>query len=292
MLNLPYAEVTWALNSYCTLQCDYCPPEWKSGNVDHTIDKYLSIVKKLQDTRYQHHQNIYWRITGGEPLNFPELSTLLKAIKLQPSIVEIETSGEIEWFSFTRITKLIDKVQLTYHRWQNDDVFDFVLEQCTENNISVNITVPLYPGAIYESRERIQKFKALGYTVIEQKLLSPGGQDYKGYTQVDLNRINGMPDDWEPEPVFLDPNLPPPNYIDLSVITDTSLVYTGKPCYAGVDWININHKGFVQYSHCNGRNESLNAFNPEWQPPSTHFPCNINQCRSEQDRTKIRIHTS
>lgn len=292
MINLPYAEVTWALNSYCTLQCDYCRPEWKSGNIEYPIDAYLSIVKKLQDSRYKHHQNIYWRITGGEPLDFPELSTLLKAIKAQPSIVELETSGEIEWFSFTRISNLIDKVQLTYHHWQNDDITDLIFEQCTDNNVAVSITVPLLPNAIYESRAKVQQFKNMGHDCKEQILSNPDGSIYNGYSQKDKNRINGMPDDWIPDLIILDPNLPPPDFIDLSIVTDSNFVYTGKPCYAGVDWININHKGFVQYSQCNGRDESLNAFNPDWQPPSTHFPCNINQCRSEQDRTKIRIYTS
>jgi hypothetical protein len=289
VIQLDHAEVIWALNSYCTLQCEYCRPEWRSGKLDHTIDEYLAIVKKLQRTRYQHHSHIHWRLTGGEPLNFPELSTLLKKIKEKPATVELETSGEIEWFSFTRISRLVDRVHLTYHWWQNEDVSGFIFEQCQENNVPVTITVPLAPGEIHESRARVEHFQSLGYECKEQTLTEADGRLYRGYSQVDQNRIFGRPDDWKPTPIKIDPNLPAPGYVDLRIVTNVKYVYTGKPCYAGVDWIYINHKGFVSYSQCGGRDESLNVFNPEWEAPGDHFPCTVNQCRSVQDRSKIRI---
>jgi organic radical activating enzyme len=289
MIKLEHAEVTWALNSQCSLQCSYCRPEWKAGSNDRTIDQYLSIVDKLQNTRYQHHKKIYWKLTGGEPLDFPDLSTLLKKIKEKPSIVQLETSGDVTWFAFLRILKLIDQVQLTYHYWQNDDVFDFILEQCQENNIQVCITVPLVPGNILESREKIKQFIAKGYLCNEQILRDANGDLYRGYSQLDDNRIHGRVDDFKSEPVIINPNVPDPRYIDLRIVNNTDPVYTGQDCYAGVDWIYINHKGFVSYSQCGGRNEHLNAFDPEWQPPASAFPCTVNQCRSHSDRSKIRI---
>ena len=292
MIELTQAEVTWALNSYCTLQCEYCRPEWKSGTIDHSIGEYLSIVEKLQTTRYKHHQTIYWRITGGEPLNFPDIGTLLKKIKEKSSIVELETSGEMDWFSFLRVSKLIDKLHLTYHHWQNDDIVNFILEQCSENNVSVSISIPLESGLIFECREKVSQFIQQGYNCREQVLLDAGGGFYKGYSQVDLNRIHGRDDSWEPEPVVFNPNVPIPGYIDLSVVTNKEFVYTGNPCYAGVDWLSINPKGFVTYSQCGGRNEPLNVFDPNWMPPDSAFPCTVNQCRSEQDQNKIRIHTA
>lgn len=289
MINLEYAEVTWALNSQCSLQCSYCRPEWKAGSNDRTIDQYLSIVNKLQTTRYQHHSKIHWTITGGEPLDFPELGTLLKKIKEQPSIVCLETSGDITWFSYHRVATLVDKVHLTYHEWQNDDVFEFILEQCKENGTGVHINVPLAPGLIYESKAKVEHFRQLGYSCNEQVLHEPDGKLYRGYTQIDENRIHGLEDDFVPTPVVYNPNLPDPNYIDLTVVNKQDPVYTGSPCYAGVDWLYINHKGFVSYSQCGGRNEHFNAFDPEWSPPSSSFSCNVNQCRHEADRSKIRI---
>jgi organic radical activating enzyme len=295
MIELEYAEVSWALNAYCKFQCAYCQPQFKSGELDKSVDQYLDIIDKLQSTRYTHHSKIYWKIGGGEPLHFPHISTLLKKMKEKSSIVQLETSGDDTWFSLYGVINLLDKVKLTYHSWQNDDVFDFVLEQCQEKNVAVTIEVPLVPGLIFESREKVKRFKELGYTCNEQRLQDVDGQTHRGYSRVDVNRIFGRPDDWESTPivpVIRNPNKPDPNYIDLRIVNNIDPVYTGKPCYAGVDWLYINPKGFASYSQCGGRNEHYNAFDPSWQPPSNSFPCTVNQCRSEQDRTKIRIDNS
>jgi len=292
MIQLDQAEVSWALNAHCGHKCSYCHSQYSGGELDKSVDQYLAIIKKLQDTRYQHHSKIYWKISGGEPLHFPHLGTVLKKMKEKPCVIRLDTSGDDNWFSLYGVINLIDKIKLTYHSWQNDDVFGFALEQCQEKNVSVTIEVPLLPGAIVESRAKVKHFVDLGYVCNEQVLRDLGGNLYPGYSQLDENRIYGRPDDWEPEPVVYDPNLPDPNYVDLSTANDTDPVYTGMPCYAGVDWLYINPRGFASYSQCGGRNEHFNAFDPAWQPPSNSFPCTVNQCRSEQDRTKIRIHNS
>ncbi len=282
MIELAQAEVTWLLNSYCQHQCDYCRPEYKSGGLDRSVDEYLTVIEKLQNTRYQHHSKIHWKIGGGEPLHFPHLGTLLKKIRERPAIVTLDTSGDDTWFSFVRIAGLIDSLNLTYHSWQNDDVIDFILEQAQEKNISVSITVPLLPGLINESREKVQHFNNLGYVCSEQILYDDDGKLYRQYSQVDENRIFGRPDDYVAEPYA-------PASSDLSVVNNADPVYTGQACYAGVDWLYIGPKGFASYSQCGGRNEHYNAFDPNWQPPSNHFACTVNQCRSEQDRRTIRI---
>jgi len=129
----------------------------------------------------------------------------------------------------------------------------------------------------------------LGYACHEQLLRKEDGQLYPGYSIIDENRIYGRPDSWRPEPVIIDPTKPHPNYIDLSVANNTDPVYTGMPCYAGVDWLYIGPNGFVTYSQCGGRSEHFNVFDPNWQAPDNHFPCTVIQCRHSNDRNKIRI---
>lgn len=284
MITLDHAEVTWHLNAYCNLKCAYCRPEWSNGTLDRSIDQYLTVVKKLQNTRYQHHSKILWKIGGGEPLHFPNLSVLLKAMRGRTSIIRLETSGDDTYFSFHRVAHYVDQLKLTYHSWQNDEVIDFILEQCQEKNISVSMVVPLAPGLIFESRAKVDYFKNLGYPCTEQILYDNDGVFHPSYSRVDCNRIQGKPDDWEPE--FVEPD---PNYVDLSSINDVDPVYTGLPCYAGVDWLHINPRGFASYSRCGGRSEHYNVFDPNWQPPNDFFNCTMNQCRSEKDRSKIRI---
>lgn len=289
MITLSQAEVIWLLNSYCQTKCDYCRVEYKNGDLDKTIQQYLDVVEKLQNTRYQHHSKVHWKIGGGEPLHFPQLGTLLKKIKERPSSITLETSGDDTWFSFFGISNLIDKVHLTYHSWQNDDVFGFILEQCQEKNIEVSIEVPLEPNRIVESREKVKYFQSLGYMASEQILFEDDGLLYRRYSTIDENRIFNRPDDYVIEPMVIPAGQPDPNYVDLTKINAADPVYTGFPCYAGVDWIYIGPKGFASYSQCGGRNEQFNVFDTNWQPPSNHFPCSMNQCRSEQDQKLIRI---
>jgi organic radical activating enzyme len=282
MIDLAYAEVNWELNAYCKFQCAYCDSGYRNGTLDQSVEQYLSVIEKLQVTRYQHHSKILWKLGGGEPLHFPHLGAVLRKIKERDCVVRLDTSGDDTWFSYYAIAHLVDQVKLTYHSWQNDDVFGFILEQCEEKNTAVSIVIPLEPGYIVQARERVKHFKDLGYNCNEKLLYDRGGNVYPGYSRIDLNRIHGHPDDHEFEIV-------PPVYQDLSIVTDTSPIYTGSPCYAGVDWIHINPRGFASYSQCGGRNEHYNVFDPAWTPPSQSFPCSVNQCRSEQDRTRIRI---
>lgn len=284
MIQLDYAEVSWALNAHCGLGCSYCHSQYKGGDIDKSVDQYLAVIEKLQATRYRHHSRIYWKISGGEPLQFPHLGTLLKKMKEKPCVIRLDTSGDDNWFSFFGVSGLIDSVKLTYHAWQNDDVFGFILEQCQEKNVKVSIEIPLLPGRILESRQKVKLYIDQGYDCNEQVLRDLSGNLHHEYSTVDANRINGRPDDWVPEPVIFDPR-------DLSVTNNSDPIYTGLPCYAGVDWLYINPKGFASYSQCGGRNEHYNVFDPNWQPPSDPFPCTVNQCRSEQDRKKIRIIT-
>lgn len=281
------SEVTWTINSHCKFQCSYCLPEDKNGAVEHSIEQYLTVVDKIQRAHYQHHAQIHWTIGGGEPLHYPHLNLLLKKIKSRPAKVTVVTSGDDSWFSIYGILNYIDSLVLTYHPWQNYDVFDFILEQCQEKNISVQILVPLAPGKIHESRLVVERYLSLGYQCQEQVLQDIDRQPHQEYSRIDINRINYQADDYEPEPV--DPNAPNPYHVSLSVVNDQDPVYTGRPCYAGVDWMSISARGFASYSQCGGRNEHYNVFDPAWQPPTSHFPCSVNQCRSSQDRKKIRI---
>lgn len=284
MIELEYAEVSWSLNAHCKFQCAYCHTQFKSGELDKSIEQYLAVIEKLQNTRYKHHSKILWKIGGGEPLHFPHLGTLLKKMKEKSSIIRLDTSGDDTWFSLYGVLNLLDSVKLTYHSWQNDDIFDLILEQCQEKNVNVTIEIPLLPGQIIESREKVKHFADLGYTCNEQILRDLDGQPFNGYNLIDLNRIFRRSDDWKPE--F---SLRNSNYVDLTIINNIDPIYTGLPCYAGVDWLNINPKGFASYSQCGGRSEHFNVFDTNWQPPSDHFACTVGQCRNEKDRKKIRI---
>lgn len=279
-------EINWKLNSYCEYGCEYCPGKWSKGSLDKTLDQYLEVVEKLQTTRYPYGDKIKWIIGGGEPLNFPNLNQLLQKIKEKNSSIRLDTSGGDSWFNIMEIVNYIDRFKITHHSWQNPSVLDFIIDHCEENNKSLDVTVPLYPSKILETRETIQSLLARGVKVEEQILRNDTGDFWGGYSKIDKNLIRGLPEDYEDppyvEPAYVPLNEPP---------KDDSPSYTGKQCYAGVDMLFIDHKGFVVSSDCGGR-PSGNVFEDGWSAPNGPFACPMLWCRSINDRNNIRVNQS
>jgi organic radical activating enzyme len=278
-------EINWKLNSYCEYGCEYCHGKWSKGSLNKTLDQYLNVVEKLQATRYPHGDRIKWIIGGGEPLNFPNLNQLLQKIKEKNSNIRLDTSGGDSWFNVLEIVNYVDRFRLTHHSWQNTSVLDFIIDHCQENNKEIKVIVPLAPGKILESREKVKELIQRGIDATEQILeYSPDG--WAGYSKKDNNLIRGLPEDYEdppaPEPVYIPLNEPP---------KDDSPSYTGKLCYAGIDILTIDHKGFVVASDCGGR-PSGNVFESEWSAPDGPFACPMLWCRSIDDRERIRVNQS
>jgi MoaA/NifB/PqqE/SkfB family radical SAM enzyme len=284
-INMKTAEVHWKLNSYCEFDCIYCPSKYRGGELDKTLDQYLHVVDQLQTTRYNHCDSINWFLGGGEPLHFPNLNLLLQKIKSKNSYVRLDTSGGDNWFSIMEILNYVDHFRITHHYWQNPTVLDYIIDMCNENQKKLNVIVPLMAGKIKESREKVAELVSLGINANEITLSADQGGYWQGYSKKDINLINYLPEDYvEPDK---EPVAPSNNYIDLSKL-DGSPVHTGKPCYAGIDWINIGYKGFASASNCGGRPIG-NVFDGEWQAPAEPFPCSMIQCRDRQDQSKIRV---
>lgn len=287
MLTLNHAEIHWNINRHCQYNCSYCHSSYKGGSVDHSVDKHIAVIEKLQASRYKHHDSIYWKIGGGEPLHFSNLSSLFQKMKERPCNIRLDTSGGSDWFSILSVIKYVDIIKLTVHEWQEPTQVEYVIDQCIENNVKLLIIVPLLPGKIIERRKLIEEYNNRGLRASEQILQNESGGDWTGYHALDIALIYGRSVDWAAPPI--DPTAPDPNYVDLSIVNNRDPVYTNNPCYAGVDWIYISQKGWPAYSQCRGRAESNNVFDDEWLPPDSHFPCNMNQCKSRQDREKIRV---
>ena len=276
-------EINWKLNSYCEYGCDYCPGKWSKGSLDKTLDQYLDVVKKLQTTRYPYGDKIKWTLGGGEPLNFPNLNLLLQEIKQKNSYIRLDTSGGDSWFNVMEIINYIDQFKLTHHSWQNASVLDFIIDHCQEKNKKLKVIVPLSPGKILETRETINELINRNVEVEEQHLKTEDGNWWPQYSKKDINLIRGLPEDFEDppyvEPAYVPLNEPP---------KDDSPSYTGKLCYAGVDILQIDHRGFATGSDCGGRPIG-NVFEDGWSAPNGPFACTMLWCRSENDRNNIRV---
>lgn len=279
-------EINWKLNSYCEYDCEYCLGKWSKGELNKTLDQYLEVVEKLQATRYPYGDKIKWIIGGGEPLNFPNLNQLLKKIKEQPSNIRLDTSGGDSWFGIMEVVNYVDRFRVTHHSWQNTSVLNFIIDHCKENDKKLKVIVPLAAGKILETRQRIQELIAEQVDAEEQILRSEHGDFWAGYSKKDKNLIRGLPEDWE-DPPYVEPEYVPLN----EPPKDDSPSYTGKLCYAGVDMLSIDHKGFAVASECGGRPVG-NVFEGGWEAPNGPFACPMLWCRSQNDRTRIRVNQS
>ena len=279
-------EINWKLNSYCEYGCEYCHGKWSKGSLDKTLDQYLDVVEKLQQTRYPHGDRIKWLIGGGEPLNFPNLNLLLQKIKSKPSQVRLDTSGGDSWFNVMEIINYVDQFRLTHHSWQNTSVLDFIIDHCKDNNKKIKVLIPLLPGKILEGKEKVAKLISQGVDAEPQTLKAANGDIFPQYSKKDKNLIRGLPEDYEDPPYIPEP------YVPLNVPpADGGFSYTGKLCYAGIDVLSINHKGFVTASDCGGRS-SGNVFEEGWLAPDGPFACPMLWCRSHNDRQLIRVNQS
>lgn len=281
------AEIYWHLTDKCNIGCEYCFTRYRSNTNKRSTEEYLTVIEKLQNSRYKNAKTIKWKISGGEPIQFPGLSILLKKIKSQPSYVRLDTSGGESWFDLIETKQYVDQYKLTHHPWQNISVLNFIVDFCEQNQKSLGIVVPLYPGRIFEDRAKIEELKARNLNVRELVLTNDvTGGEWVGYSKVDINRIHHRPDDWEPPP----PTEPPqPVYVDLSKPpVDDTPSYTGQGCYAGIDYIYISHKGYAAGSQCGGRDMG-NVFDGDWTAPDAAFSCPVNYCRHEIDRQRLRV---
>jgi organic radical activating enzyme len=287
MSKIPEAKVYWHLTDQCEVACDFCPTKYHANTNKKTTEQYLEVVEKLQSSRYKHAESIQWVLDGGEPLNFPGLTLLLKKIKEKPSYVRLDTSGLNSWFNLIETKEFVDHYKLTHHYWQNESVLNFIIDFCQEYSKKLTVIVPLNPGRIHEDRDKVKFLIDSGVDAREKILYTDvkGGAFWSGYSSVDINRILNRPDD------YVEPPPPPPKqvYVDLSKPPeDDSPSYTGLGCYSGVDHLYISHKGYASGSECGGRDIG-NVFEPGWQAPDGPFACCVNFCRSGNDRKRLRV---
>lgn len=282
------AEVHWHLTDKCNIGCEYCPSRYRGGTNKKTTEEYLTVIEKLQTSRYKHAKSIKWKIGGGEPLHFTNLNILLRKIKSMPSVVRLDTSGGETWFDLLETREYVDQYRLTHHDWQNISVVHFIADFCKENKKDLQVVVPLAPGKIFEKRELIEELKSNGISAHEQIIYNDAkpGSYWDMYSIIDINRILRRADDWTPpppppyvEPRYEDPRIPP---------IDNTPKYTKLGCYAGIDHLYISHKGYASGSECGGRDIG-NVFDDNWQAPSEIFTCNMNYCRSSRDRQRLRV---
>ena len=170
---------------------------------------------------------------------------------------------------------------------------NYIIDFCQTNNKIIKIKVPYYPGKVKEQLTIIEDLRSQGIHTRGHALhvdARPSNNLIDGYSAGEINLMNGMPEDFVPPPPEpVDPNAPDPNWKDPNLPPGPEEKQSlGNECYAGVDYMYISHKGYVNGSDCGGRSGG-NVFDSDWQPANTSFACPMFWCHSDNDKKKIRI---
>lgn len=276
-------KIIWQISGGCTHDCWYCLPKYRNNPNYRHLDDYLKVINLIQNHgERSKFTKFSWKFKGGEPLQFPNFNIILREVKSKKSQVALETSGEDNWFNILEIIEFLDRVELTHHYWQNESVLNYIIDLTKERSIDLKIKIPMLPGKMRDCVAKSEQLKEQGINIEELLLHDEQHQPLAQYTGLDYNIYYRRAEDYVPPPP---PS--PQGWVDPR-IDDGAPSYTGKPCYAGVDYLFIDSKGFSQGSECNGRMTG-NVFEEDWLPPDLPFPCPMLFCRSNSDKTNIRI---
>ena len=288
-------KITWALNDYCSYQCDYCPTKFRGGGEPPETKEYIRLANIINENYKALNRTIEWTINGGEPLDLNDIVTILRTCKADSNTLILHTSGGKLWMDWWAIEPNIDALNLTYHYWQNEALMDYIVQIFVKKNKPIYLHAPINPSRFDKDMERVSLFEEKhGIWVHKQALYINADTDagmFLGYTAEQLTLMD------EPRPWLK--NSPGPKDVSLAdekEYFDNTLwhdrykdrlnnnpSYTGKLCNMGIESLFIGHQGWVSGATCNNRPLG-NIWHDGWHPPNTPHKCGMIVCSNEGDR--------
>ena len=288
-------RITWALNDYCSYQCEYCPTAFRGGGEPPETKEYIKVANIINENYKSLGRRIEWAINGGEPLDMNDIVTVLKTCKNSTNKITLHTSGGKLWMDWWALEPYIDALELTYHHWQNEALMDYIVQIFIKNKKHIFLHAPVHPSRFVNDMERISRFEDKHGIWIHKQVLYINATHSAGM-------LSSYSDDQlaimeEPKPGLI--NSPPAKQINLvqekkyfeettwheryqhSVTQNPS--YTGKFCNMGIEYLYIGNQGWVSGATCNNRPLG-NIWHEGWAPPNTPHRCGMIACRDSGDQ--------
>jgi len=268
-------KINWNLHDRCTGGCSYCPSFLWGGGTPNEITQYLSVTKKIIDHYAELGRIVDWTFNGGEPLEMFDFPMMLKLCKEHRGSVELHTNGGKIWLDWWAIEPYVDKLNLSYHYWQNSKLIEFIIDQFIKNNKSINIIVPIRPDHFNDDINRALSIeKKYGIVVSKSALYKEASQSIGlfDYTDEQLRIIRGES--------LVEENI---HYKETTLAErfeekiKENPTYTGMNCNVGIEHLNISHNGWVSGSQCN--NSSFgNIWQDNFNLPAGPSVCKMQAC--------------
>jgi MoaA/NifB/PqqE/SkfB family radical SAM enzyme len=266
-------KINWNLHDRCTGGCSYCPSFLWGGGTPNEITQYLSVTKKIIDHYTKLERTIDWTFNGGEPLEMFDFPMMLKLCKEHRGSVELHTNGGKIWLDWWAIEPYVDKLNLSYHYWQNSKLIEFIIDQFIKNSKSINIIVPIRPDHFNDDINRALSIeKKYGIVVSKSALYKEASQSIGlfDYTDEQLRIIRG--ETLVEENIYYKENTLAERFEEKIKENPT---YTGMNCNVGIEYLNISHNGWVSGSQCNN-----NSFGCIWKD-NFNLPAGPSICKMQ-----------
>jgi len=191
----------------CNARCPFCYVEPTFSNQailsNSLLNKTNSFVKSCKDIGFNE-----FRITGGEPLLFQNISELISIFQQNDVSYTLLTNGINLEKHFSSLTEYKPKkITISYHSRKyyeeifgvkfNTDILDKNIKMICENKIDLTISILLLPENIHEIYTHINHLIGLGVKSI--KLIYPNNESVKSKLLIEfndtikeINRIEGI----------------------------------------------------------------------------------------------------
>jgi MoaA/NifB/PqqE/SkfB family radical SAM enzyme len=268
-------KINWNLHDRCTGGCSYCPSFLWGGGTPNEITQYLAVTKKLIDHYAGLERTISWTFNGGEPLEMFDFPMMLKLCKDSQGSIELHTNGGKIWLDWWAIEPYVDKLNLSYHYWQNPKLIEFVIDTFIKNKKSINIIVPIRPDYFNDDINRALSIeKKYGIVVSKSALYKEANQSIGlfNYTDEQLRIIRGES--------LVEENI---HYKETTFgerfeeKVKENPSYIGMNCNVGIEHLNISHNGWVSGSQCNNTSFG-NIWKDNFNLPAGPSICKMQAC--------------
>lgn len=157
-----FKTVEWMLSNVCNFSCSFCPDEIKSGSKRWLdLETYKNTCQVL--IQQADNKKVWFKFTGGEPTLYPKLIELLSFIKSTGNYTYILSNGArtLRWWEELKEANCLDKLNLTYHPEQTDDIYHIIkiAELFKSTNTEISVCVTCIPNLFEKSVKAFEILK-------------------------------------------------------------------------------------------------------------------------------------
>jgi len=274
-------KIYWNIHDHCQAGCSYCPSRFWGGNINHSIEEYMNVLKTIVSHYTEMNRKINWIFNGGEPLELFDFPMMLKYCKTNGGTIQIHSNGGRLWLDWWALEPNIDKLILTYHYWQNRKLIDFIIQTFQKNNKIVDVVVPIRPNHFdYDINRAVEIEKTYGILVSKSQLYKDASTvtGMFDYTDTQLKIMKGEQ--------LIEENIQYKTKtfeqrVELMIKDNDS--FTGQLCNSGVEYLQISHNGYIKGSNCNNTHLG-NIWNGSFSLPAGPTLCKMIACTNEEDK--------